>query len=267
MRKTKLKISAVILAAVTVIGTIPVLGVSAAGIRGDANASGKTDVRDCAHIAKMLAMGKSSTLPETADYNRDGKCNVSDAANLARDVAAGNIKTYNSVPVIPGLEIGMTTDEVFAVIGTDYTYSYKSDIHVNENITYNYNIDSVDIFDVNIPSVMFVEFSDGILYNFGYHIGLTEESLEEYSYTSDINALTTAYDKIYGILTGYYGKSYGSDYYGYTSQGTIDEATWVNTDYGDVWMIVGQDLWMENSGVNEILISSCDQSLAGDYIY
>jgi hypothetical protein len=30
-------------------------------------------------------------------------------------------------------------------------------------------------------------------------------------------------------------------------------------------MIVGENLWADGSGVNEILISSCKQSLAGDY--
>lgn len=265
MRRIKLKaLTSVITAFTIIMGTTAVCSVSAdTAIRGDANSSGKTDVRDCAYIASMLAQGKGDTLPETADYNRDGKRNVSDAANLARDVAAGNIKTYNSVPVIEGLEIGMTKDEVFAVIGTAYAESYKSDIHVNEDITYYYNIPSVEIFDVNIPSVMFVEFSDGILYNFGYHIGCTIVSDYERVYTNDIAGLTNAYNKIHGILSDYYGKSDDTEhgYYGVTA-----ESSWNNTDYGDIWMVVGESLWGPESAVNEILISSCEQSLAGDYI-
>lgn len=264
MRKTKFRVLASVLAVFTAISATSAFSVSAdTAIRGDANSNGKTDVRDCAYIASTLAQGKGDTLPETADYNRDGKRNVSDAANLARDVAAGNIKTYNSVPVIEGLEIGMTKDEVFSVIGTAYAEWNKSDIHVNEDITYYYNIPSVEIFDVNIPSVMMVEFSDGILYNFGYHIGCTIMSENERVYTNDIAGLTNAYNKIHGILTEYYGKSDDTQhgYYGVTA-----ESTWVNTDYGDIWMVVGESLWGPESPVNEILISSCEQSLAGDYI-
>lgn len=265
MKKSKSRLLKAVISMAVAVTSIPFFSVSAQtnGVRGDANSNGKTDVRDCSYIANALAHGKGDSLPETADYNRDGKRNVSDAANLARDVAAGNIKTYKSAPVIPGLEIGMTTNEVFSVIGTDYTHDYKSDIHVNEDIIYYYNIDKVEAFNINIPSVMFVEFSDGILYNFGYHIGMTMKSEYETIYTDDINALTTAYDKIFNILTDYYGKS--SDTELSSAYGAIKENSWTNTDYGDLWMLVGENLWSSDSHVNEILISSCQQSLAGAY--
>ncbi|MBQ8435523.1 MAG: dockerin type I repeat-containing protein, partial [Oscillospiraceae bacterium] len=52
--------------------------------RGDANLDGVLDVRDAALIARKLARGESTLLPDIADYNMDGKKNVSDAAAIAR---------------------------------------------------------------------------------------------------------------------------------------------------------------------------------------
>lgn len=54
---------------------------------GNANDDKYINVRDCAAIASMLANGKGSSLPETADYNHDGKKNVRDAASLAAYLA------------------------------------------------------------------------------------------------------------------------------------------------------------------------------------
>jgi len=52
--------------------------------RGDANLDGVLDVRDAALIARRLARGEGTLLPDIADYNLDGKKNVSDAAAIAR---------------------------------------------------------------------------------------------------------------------------------------------------------------------------------------
>ena len=53
----------------------------------DANGDGKTNIRDCAVMARKISEGKASDLPEDADYNKDGKKNVRDAAALAKDLA------------------------------------------------------------------------------------------------------------------------------------------------------------------------------------
>ena len=54
---------------------------------GDANEDKYINVRDCAAIASMLAKGKGSSLPETADYNKDGKKDVRDAAAIAVELS------------------------------------------------------------------------------------------------------------------------------------------------------------------------------------
>ena len=57
--------------------------------KGDANGDGKVNVRDAAHIAKVLAQGKASELTLDADFNGDGKVNVRDAAAIAKFLATG----------------------------------------------------------------------------------------------------------------------------------------------------------------------------------
>lgn len=56
-------------------------------IPGDANSDGKTDVRDCAAIARALAKGTTAELPISADYNADGEITVRDAAAIAKSLA------------------------------------------------------------------------------------------------------------------------------------------------------------------------------------
>lgn len=58
-------------------------------LSGDATGDGKLNVRDAAFIAKMLAQGKVSDLPENSDFNGDGKINVRDAAAIAKFLATG----------------------------------------------------------------------------------------------------------------------------------------------------------------------------------
>ena len=56
-------------------------------VLGDANDDGKLDVRDAAHIARMLAQRNADKLPAKADFNGDGKTDVRDAAAIARFLA------------------------------------------------------------------------------------------------------------------------------------------------------------------------------------
>ena len=56
---------------------------------GDANGDGKTDARDCAYIASLLAKANYNkyNLTDDADYNKDGKKDIRDAAALSRALA------------------------------------------------------------------------------------------------------------------------------------------------------------------------------------
>ena len=61
-------------------------------LRGDANADGVVNVRDCAKIANALAFKTVDKLPciKCADYNEDGEVTVRDAAQLASYLASAN---------------------------------------------------------------------------------------------------------------------------------------------------------------------------------
>ena len=61
-------------------------------VLGDANDDGKLDVRDAAHIARMLAQRDTEKLPAKADFNGDGKTDVRDAAAIARFLAKNHKK-------------------------------------------------------------------------------------------------------------------------------------------------------------------------------
>ncbi len=56
-------------------------------LTGDADEDNELTVRDCAHIAIMIAEGKTDKLTKTADFNGDGIVNVRDAAAIARKLA------------------------------------------------------------------------------------------------------------------------------------------------------------------------------------
>ena len=52
----------------------------------------KLDVRDAAHIARLLAQRKADKLPKNADFNGDGKVDVRDAAAIAKFLAKSHKK-------------------------------------------------------------------------------------------------------------------------------------------------------------------------------
>lgn len=58
---------------------------------GDANLDSAVNVRDCAHIATVLAKGEVDSLTEITDFNGDGKINVRDAATIASALAKGEL--------------------------------------------------------------------------------------------------------------------------------------------------------------------------------
>ncbi|MGN0614309.1 MAG: dockerin type I domain-containing protein [Porcipelethomonas sp.] len=269
MNKSGLKkIASAALAAVTAMTAISAsaLGIVSAdvsGARGDANQNGTTDIRDCAYIARMLAEGKGDALPENADYNLDGKANVSDAANLARAISCSCVQGYNPQSVIPDICIGMSESEVMETVGTDYIYKVlpEDDLREMDRTTYYYNVDSLDHFGIDMPAVMFFEFTrNSKLYNYGYQIGCTCDSDFNFHYSYSKSELVSAYNSICSVLQQSFGKGIKNPNSWMTEAGVLSEYIWQYTDFGQIWFIVGTDLWGE-SGANHMTLSSCDESL------
>lgn len=231
-------------------------------LRGDANLDNTVNIRDCAYIARQLAMGKGSELPGNADYNLDGKENVSDAANLARALSINCVQTYKSRSVIDEVENGMTEEEVFEIVGTDWLFDYESAFDPGSR-TYVYNVDSIPELGVNIPSQLHLNFnSKKQLFNYGYHIGRTGTSSTDTSYPCDEKTLRECYEKLLELFKSFHGN--GSTLKNSAYYRTGDQHIWAETDFGELWMIYGMDLWGEKSGINEILISCYSHELAID---
>lgn len=158
--------------------------------------------------------------------------------------------------IIPGIYLGMTQTEVIDLLGGNFeTEYYDESNYAWVKIIYNYLTYNVDVFNVDMPAIMFFEFTEnGILYNYGYHIGF-----DGVNYQYDFSTLSPAYDKINLQLTEWYGPG--------TQETTdiigIDQMITWSTEYGDIWFVVGENMWDYGSGINEITLSCADNSFQG----
>lgn len=156
------------------------------------------------------------------------------------------------------ISLGMTSEEVFEIAGSDYTHKEEYETYKN-TVEYDYVLDRIDAFDVDITGQMFFEFSQNDeLICFGYHIGQAgDPDAWEYPYSED--ELTAAYDSIYSQLSEKYGNGTPGDG-SYDSLGVLKENLWDMED-GSLWFIVGVNMWNDaapeqyEKGVNEILLS------------
>ena len=170
-----------------------------------------------------------------------------------------------SQSIITGVECGMTESEVIGVIGNDIVYTLdSSNISPEDNDYTNfYNTDTIELFNIKMSSVILTEFSgDNTLNGYGYNIGMYyDEETQNFEYLYSESALVEAYDQIYSQLVQWYGE--GSD--GLNVYGTIKECTW-NTEYGDVWLVVGMDLFGESSGVNKVMLTCTANETTVEYV-
>lgn len=172
------------------------------------------------------------------------------------------MKSYDSI--IPGCYIGMSQSEMLDVIGYNYDEKITSESasywYDDDRIIYNYVVNSVPSLECNMKAVMFFEFSnEDRLFNYGYHIGW---DLDKYYY--DRQELVKAYDEIYNLLKSEYNAYLKDDSasYSYADSGVIKANTgYLGNTAGDLWFVVGTDLWSKNSGVNEISVSCSNESL------
>ena len=158
----------------------------------------------------------------------------------------------NNINVLSAMKTGMTEEEALAVSGMKDHTRYEENLAVNA-YEYEYAMDCDNVFGTGLPGYMFAEFdfSTHKLICCGYHLGrvLTENSNE---FTCSEEQLSEAYNKIKEQLTAEYGE--GTHPQTFSGEGIREELTWEDgTDH--IWAIYGIDLWSENSGVNEIVVS------------
>ncbi|WP_337483998.1 zinc-ribbon domain-containing protein [Porcipelethomonas sp.] len=109
--------------------------------------------------------------------------------------------------IIPGIHNGMSSKEVFAVVGENYDY-YDNAPGI---VAYYYDVDSVPALNCNIPAVMYFWFNEqDKLYAFSYDIGCNVDTYFNGSNRLNYNKdeLIKVYDKIYDFMKTEYNVSW-----------------------------------------------------------
>lgn len=158
--------------------------------------------------------------------------------------------------IIPGISIGMTEKEVFALVGKGYIsdtyYDYK------ERTEYRYRLDKIEHLGIEMTSTMFFEFdTKGSLACFGYHIGEVEDEFGiTYPYAE--SELSAAYNSVYSQLTEHYGEGLKESMY--ADMGVKSEYSWT-VDGNLLWFVWGINMWGWEApesyefGCNDIVLS------------
>ena len=236
------------------------IGYGAPVVRGDVNSDGEFNISDVVLLQKWLLAMPDTQLSDwnRADLCRDGRLDTSDLCLMKQLLISGDQEIQSEKSIISGIRNGMTKDEVFAVLGREYTDEEEK---LTQRYAYYYPVKSGDVFGTELEGEMFVEFDlkTGLLVNYGYALGRvgTKED-KTYPYTEQ--QLKEAYDKIYSVMTDWYGEGTKG-----SLSGPKAEYTW-ETDNGQVWAVYGVNLWSANEpetyekGLNELILSCSVES-------
>lgn len=160
--------------------------------------------------------------------------------------------------IIPGIKTGITSEELFKVMGDNYDNSVTDDFYKN-TIEYDYYVDAGEAFDIDIEGYMFFEFDlqTETLITFGYHLGQSG-SFDAPVYPYSEEELKIAYDTIKGTLSEWYGD--GNQSNENAEYGVKEEYAW-QIEEDQIWAVYGVNLWAMDepaayeSGLNEIVVS------------
>lgn len=236
------------------------IGYGAPVVRGDVNSDGEFNISDVVLLQKWLLAMPDTQLSDwnRADLCRDGRLDTSDLCLMKQLLISGDQEIQSEKSIISGIRNGMTKDEVFAVLGREYTDEEEK---LTQRYAYYYPVKSGDVFGTELEGEMFVEFDlkTGLLVNYGYALGrVGTKDNKTYPYTEQ--QLKEAYDKIYSVMTDWYGEGTKG-----SLSGPKAEYTW-ETDNGQVWAVYGVNLWSANEpetyekGINELILSCSVES-------
>lgn len=236
------------------------IGYGAPVVRGDVNSDGEFNISDVVLLQKWLLAMPDTQLSDwnRADLCRDGILDTSDLCLMKQLLISGDQEIQSEKSIISGIRNGMTKDEVFAVLGREYTDEEEK---LTQRYAYYYPVKSGDAFGTELEGEMFVEFDlkTGLLVNYGYALGrVGTKDNKTYPYTEQ--QLKEAYDKIYSVMTDWYGEGTKG-----SLSGPKAEYTW-ETDNGQVWAVYGVNLWSANEpetyekGINELILSCSVES-------
>lgn len=236
------------------------IGYGAPVVRGDVNSDGEFNISDVVLLQKWLLAMPDTQLSDwnRADLCRDGRLDTSDLCLMKQLLISGDQEIQSEKSIISGIRNGMTKEEVFAVLGREYTDEEEK---LTQRYAYYYPVKSGDVFGTELEGEMFVEFDlkTGLLVNYGYALGrVGTKDNKIYPYTEQ--QLKEAYDKIYSVMTDWYGEGTKG-----SLSGPKAEYTW-ETDNGQVWAVYGVNLWSANEpetyekGINELILSCSVES-------
>lgn len=236
------------------------IGYGAPVVKGDVNSDGEFNISDVVLLQKWLLAMPDTQLSDwnRADLCRDGILDTSDLCLMKQLLISGDQEIQSEKSIISGIRNGMTKDEVFAVLGREYTDEEEK---LTQRYAYYYPVKSGDAFGTELEGEMFVEFDlkTGLLVNYGYALGrVGTKDDKTYPYTEQ--QLKEAYDKIYSVMTDWYGEGTKG-----ILSGPKAEYTW-ETDNGQVWAVYGVNFWSANDpetyekGINELILSCSVES-------
>ncbi|MCR5599304.1 MAG: hypothetical protein K6G33_00960 [Ruminococcus sp.] len=222
---------------------------------------GKIDDQGSSEETENASQAEESTeeAPVTETVSADGTAETtsSPAEETSPPSSAANAKDdeeppVSSISVLSSMKTGMTEDEVLSASGMNNYTRYEENSAVG-TYEYEYAMDCDNVFGTDLAGYMFAEFdySTHKLICCGYHLGriLTEGS-DEFNCSEE--QLSEAYNKIKEQLIAEYGNGYVPQTV--SGEGIRQELMWED-GCDQLWVMYGIDLWNENSGVNEIVVS------------
>ena len=157
--------------------------------------------------------------------------------------------------LIPGIRLGMTESEVNVLYNT---YDVKMEHDYKGTYSLCTNIENQPYLGVDLKGYRFFEFEskNNTLIGYGYTFGCTDVnedfSKESYPYSGD--ELVKVYDSVlYPKLEKWYGPL--EEIYDYADSGFLRYIDTTLPDDSVLWFVCGENLYSENSGINELMIS------------
>ncbi len=148
--------------------------------------------------------------------------------------------------IIPGISLGQTREEVFAVVGEDFSV----ETYAAQGVCYLYDLDSLGKWDVDMPAVMGVDFDgDGKLYQYYYNLGANADGDP---LCTDEEALKAVFHSLQKQAEADFGKGVDTPL---TDDQTMQEAAgdgcfgWLSWDtpQGELNVFGGMDMWQEGN--------------------
>ncbi len=209
------------------------------------------DASQAEEVTEEAPVTETASADDTAETTTAAaeETTASSSAAAAKDDEGPPV---SSISVLSSMKTGMTEDEVLSAPGMKNYTRYEENLSVS-TYEYEYAMDCDNVFGTGLSGYMFAEFdySTHKLICCGYHLGriLTEGS-DEFNCSEE--QLSEAYNKIKEQLIAEYGD--GSRPLTVSGEGIREELIWEDGS-DQIWVVYGIDLWSENSGVNEIVVS------------